>query len=338
MKVAPRDLARFLPKAHAALFYGPDRGLVRERAIELVARIAGDAGDPFRVAEITPAQIKEDPAILADEAQALSLSGGRRVLRLREVGDKEAAALGELLQGAAPAAFLVLEAGDLGKSSSLRKLFEKLPSAACVACYLDDQKTLRQLIEDWQRDHGLKADRGAVEFLIAHLGGDRGVTRQELDKLALHAGPGAARVTLADAEAVIADSSALTLEDLALALGDGDIAAVDRAYGRALAEGSDESGILRAVARHFLRLHQVAGADDRDAAVASLWPPLFWKNRERFLDQLRLWPQDRLAAALGRLTEAEIQVKTSGQPRTALAGRALQEVAAMARRRPAIAR
>ena len=101
MKVAPRDLGRFLKTAEASvaavLFYGPDQGLVRERAIELITRLAGDVRDPFRVAELTPAQLKEDPVRLADEAAALSLTGGRRVLRLREAGDGLTQALSELL-------------------------------------------------------------------------------------------------------------------------------------------------------------------------------------------------------------------------------------------------
>ena len=129
MKVAPRDLGRFLKTAEASvaavLFYGPDQGLVRERAIELITRLAGDVRDPFRVAELTPAQLKEDPVRLADEAAALSLTGGRRVLRLREAGDGLTQALSELLAETTPAAFLVLEAGELGPRSSLRGLFER---------------------------------------------------------------------------------------------------------------------------------------------------------------------------------------------------------------------
>ena len=129
MKVAPRDLGRFLRTAEASvaavLFYGPDQGLVRERAVELITRLAGDVRDPFRVAELTPAQLKEDPVRLADEAAALSLSGGRRVLRLREAGDGLTQALAELLAETVPAAFLVLEAGELGPRSSLRGLFER---------------------------------------------------------------------------------------------------------------------------------------------------------------------------------------------------------------------
>ena len=347
MKVAPRDLPRFFRSAEtsvgAVLFYGPDQGLVRERAVELVARLAGDVRDPFRVAELTPAQLKEDPVRLADEAAALSLTGGRRVLRLREAGDGLAQALGELLEETTPAAFLVLEAGELGPRSSLRVLFERLPRAAAVPCYLDDEEALQQVIADWLKTHRFTADRDAIDFLLARLGGDRGITRQELEKLALYLGPAEMagspapaprRLTLADAEAVVGDSSALTLDDLALALADGDSAALDRAYRRALEEGSDAIAILRAAARHLLRLHQVASAEDSRAAIKALRPPVFFKLEQRFLTQLRLWPVSRLAEALDRLIQAEARIKTNVQPRDAIAERALLDVAGLARARP----
>src|SRR5215813_9909933 len=103
MKIAPRDAARFLrsaeTKVSAVLLYGPDQGLVRERAVELVGRIAGDVRDPFRVAELTSAQLKDDPVRLADEAAQLSLTGGQRVLRLRDAGDGLTQGLGALLEG-----------------------------------------------------------------------------------------------------------------------------------------------------------------------------------------------------------------------------------------------
>ena len=337
MKVAPREQSRFLQAAEASvgavLFYGPDQGLVRERAVTLVARVAGDAADPFRVVELGFPRLKDDPARLADEAAALSLTGGRRVLRLRDAADGLAGPLAELLDGPPPAAFIVIEAGELGPRSALRGLCEKSPAAAAIACYLDDETALAGLLRDWQKQEGLALDGEALDYLVANLGGDRGVTRQELGKLALYVGPGTKRVTLADVEAVIGDSSAVTLDDLVMALGDGDRPGLDRAYARALAEGHEEIAILRAAARHFLRLHQVASAPDPRTAVKALRPPVFYKIEGRFLGQLRAWPATRLGEALERLNRAEIQLKTGAQPKTAVAERALIEIASLARAR-----
>ena len=337
MKVAKPDQGRFLqsadPTVAAVLFYGPDQGLVRERAVGLVARVAGDAADPFRVAELTAAQMKDDPTRLVDEAAALSLSGGRRVLRLREAADGHAEALGELLAGPPPASFLVLEAGDLAPRSALRRVFESAANAAAIACYLDDDEVLGKVIGDALKGYGLAIGQEALAYLIAHLGGDRGVTRQELEKLALYVGPGAKQVTAEDVLAVIGDSSALSLDDLIFALGDGDRAAIDRGYARALMEGNDEIAILRAAARHIMRLHQVAASAEPRLAIKALRPPVFFKLENRFLAQLRLWSADRLGDALNRLNRAEIDIKTGAQPKAAVAERALLEIGGLARSR-----
>jgi DNA polymerase-3 subunit delta len=335
VKIAPRDQARFLQSAAesacAVLFYGPDAGQVSERAEALVAQIAGDAADPFRVAELSLAQVKDDPALLADEAAALSLSGGRRVLRLRNAGDPLAQPLADLFAGPPPAAFLVLEAGELGPRSALRSVFERGAKTAAIACYLDDEAALKTLITASLKEHGLSIEPDALEFLLDRLGADRAITRSELEKLALYAssgsGPGLVKVTLAQAEAVVGDSSAMSLDDLVFAFGDGDGEALDRAYDRALAEGNDEIMMLRACARHLLRLAQVAEATDPRAALKTLRPPVFFKFETRFLGQSKRWTSRRVTEALLRLQRAEFAIKTGAQPKAAVAEQALFELA-----------
>jgi len=333
LKIAPRDQARFLRTAAstvaAVLFYGPDRGQVSEQADALVAAVAGDAADPFRVAELSLAQIKDDPALLADEAAALSLSGGRRVLRLKDAADALAQPLADLFADALPAAFLVLEAGELGPRSALRAVFERGAEMAAIACYLDEAVALKGLIEATMKERGHSIEAEAIAYLQGRLGQDRAITRSELEKLALYAGPVGRRVTLADAEAVVGDSAALSLDDLVFAIADGDGAALDRAYGHALAEGNEEIRILLAVGRHLARLAQVAGAADARSAMKSLRPPVFFKLESRFLAQLRRWSAPNIAEGLARLQRAEFAIKTGAQPKSAVAQRALFDVAAL---------
>src|SRR5262249_45477030 len=87
MKITGRNIASFLSGTDgavaAALFYGPDTGLVKERADRLAAAIVGDLADPFRVSELTPERLRDEPSLLSDEAAALTFGGGRRVVRLR---------------------------------------------------------------------------------------------------------------------------------------------------------------------------------------------------------------------------------------------------------------
>ena len=129
MKLAGRQVAAFLrdappPELLAVLLYGPDEGLVRERARLLAGKVVEDIRDPFRVATLTGPDLKADPALLADEAAAISLTGGKRLVRLRAAGDDCAKALEAVLDGPAADAFIVVEAGDLPEDVEFREHVE----------------------------------------------------------------------------------------------------------------------------------------------------------------------------------------------------------------------
>ncbi len=327
MKIATRDIERFLqaPPAgvRAILLYGPDGGLVRERARALVSFAAGDPGDPFRIAELSSGEIKSDPARLTDEAAALAFGGGRRAVRLRDAEESAAPAVKNLLEGTPGDSLVVAEAGDLPARSALRKLFETSAAAAAVPCYRDDERALTNLAGQTLRTAGLKASADALAYLAANLGGDRMTTRRELDKLLLYMGaggqePAPGQVTLEDAQACIGDSAALSMDDLAYALGDGDLPAMERALARSLREGANPVAILRAAARHVMRLHLVAGLCAQgtapEAAMKKLRPPPFWKLAPRFRAQVQALSPRILSRALAGLLETERACKRGGAP------------------------
>jgi len=319
----------------AILVYGPDGGLVRERVQRLVKGVVADVKDPFRVAELTPARLKEDPARLADEAAALALTGGRRVVVLRDAGDSQAEIIASFLANPKGDALVVVEGGEMGPRSALRKLFEGADNAAALACYADEGGSLAAVIQEELKTAGLAADPDALAFLIGHLGGDRRLTRSEMGKLVVYMG-GAGRVRLEDAVACVGDSAALSMDDLALAAADGDHATAQRVLDRLLREGTPPVSVLRALARHFLRLHLAAGlvAQGRspEQALAALKPPVIFKVADRVKRQLSRWPAETVGRALEVLTEAEIDCKTTGMPAAEICSRALMQLARAAGR------
>ena len=340
MKIAPADADRFArapdPNCAAVLVYGPDGGLVRERARRIALSVVEDLADPFRVTELTAASLRDDPARLSDETSALSLIGGRRVVRLRDAGDAAAANLRDVLPSASAADVLVVvEAGDLGPRSTLRKLFENAANGAALACYPDDARALATVIREILGQAGLTATPDAMAYLADHLGADRMVTRMELEKLATYA-LGASEVTLDDVEAVVGDSAATTLDDIVFSTAAGDLRDLDRALQRAFDEGVNAVAVVRASQRHFQRLHRAAGAvasgRTPDQAMKALRPPVFFKRGAAFLGQLSAWSADRLGGALEMLTEAEIDCKSTGIPAEAACRRALLAIARRAAR------
>lgn len=324
------------PKARAVLVYGADAGLVNERVASLIASVLEDPTDPFRLSRLPADDVLKDPARLSDEAAALSLVGGRRVVLVEDAGDTLAPLLEDWLEHALGDALVVIKAGELAQRSKLRKLFESAAEAAALACYRDEDAGLGRVIRAHLSDAGFEVSSDALGFLEAHLGGDRQVTRRELEKLMLYKTGHGTRVELDDAEACVGDSRLVTLDDLAFAVGAGDLAALERRLNRCYQEGQNPIAVVRAVTRHFQRLHLVAGLVDQGQplgdALKRLRPPVFWKVAEPFKAQCRGWSQERLGRILGDLVGTEIACKETGQPSELLVARTLLSIAANAPR------
>jgi DNA polymerase-3 subunit delta len=320
---APDDAAR------AILVYGPDTGLVRERADALARTVVKDLSDPFLVAELTPAHLREVPTLIADEAAAIALTGGRRVVRMRDATDAIAAQVEQFLEGSPGDALVILQAGDLNPRSALRKLCEDSPNAAAVPCYADDERSLERVIHETLAAENIRVSADAMAYLCANLGADRGLSRSELEKLALYVGAGN-EVSLADAASSVGNSSALSLDDVVMAAAGGDATAADRALSRSYAEGSNPVTVLRAMARHLMRLQLARGKIDEGAtpevAMKALRPPVFFKAAGPFRNQLRQWNSTRIAQALSLVLEAEQQCKQTGMPADSLCGRAILQI------------
>lgn len=334
MKLGFRDIEPFLkkpdPKALAILVYGPDEGLVRERATALAKQAVTDASDPFATAEYTGGQLSDNPSQLLDEAQSISMLGGKRVIRVRDATDKIEPIVKSALEAMKPGCNLVvLEAGDLWPASKLRKLFEESPNAAAVPCYIDDARDLTKILSEELRNRGYSISSDALQYMAANVVGDRGVARGEAEKLSIYMG-GYKDIGLEDVIASVGGSAQLPLEDLARTAASGNVAEADRILSHLLREGESPVRILRVMLDHFTRLHVTKarmGSDGLDLALKKLRPPLFFKHKDAFMGQLNGWSFQMMEQALNIISSAEAKCKQTGSVPEVILGRAVLSLA-----------
>jgi DNA polymerase-3 subunit delta len=331
---AERFLARLPDRIGAVLLFGPDQGLVRERAEQLAGTIVDDLRDPFRVAELDGSTLADDPARLAAEAAALSMTGGRRLVRVRSAGNALADVFEPFLARFEPGAFVVVEGGDLAKGSNLREVFEEAKNAAAVPCYLDSAETISNLVRSSLKAEGIAIDADALDEAVSLLGADRGTTRRELEKFLLYA-HGQGRVTREDVRAIMGDEAEARIEDVCDAAGTGDADRLDLALERLWNAGVSPIGVLRVAMGHFQRLALAKTQSDKgespDTIAKRMRPPLHFLRLGDFRVQLRSLSPERLGETLDLLLETEALCKSTGVPAEAACGRALFTVAAWAR-------
>ncbi|MEO1041206.1 MAG: DNA polymerase III subunit delta [Pseudomonadota bacterium] len=345
-----KDIEAFLrapgDETVVALIYGPEQGLVHERATRAAKQVAEDLADPWRSISLTE-QEAGDAARLTDEAAAQSFLGGRRVIRVRAAGTGVAGAVSSLLKAAeagtlSSAGLVIVEAGDLKKSSALRKACEGSAKAVAIGCYPEGQRDLMGAVRQQLADEAITISDEAMTMLVAVLADDRGVLRQELEKLILYCGPAKIRshepyqVTVEDVANCLAgapqeDSFAIA----SLTLG-GRPKSLSEALAAAEAAGVSVISLLRMTQNRIQRLlpaaMAIAQGEGAGAAMKRMKPPVFFKEQDETLRQLKAWPLPHLERAAAEIYRAEAACKRTGAPDQSIAERALLRLAAAGQR------
>lgn len=339
MKLQARQIDGFLKSpdksARAILVYGPDQGLVKERAKIIGLTIATDLNDPFNAAHLTGEMIESDPSRFFDEVNALSLMGGARLIRITDVDNKFAAHLKDWLKSnPADGSVVVIEGGVLGPRDALRKHCEEAINAASLPCYVPDERDMANFIRDQVKEQGKTIDNDAMAFLARALRGDRDVARMEIEKCCLYVGSSQNQITLSNAQASCGETGDQGLDDLIDATFNHDPLRSLGIFRRIIDEGTDIIVVERSLQNHIRRLHQVKidieeNGQSIEIAMKKLQPPVFFKQEDKFKSQINKFSSAYLRKILARLSEIEGETKRTGTPSKTLMSDALLKLASL---------
>ena len=336
MKATKANIGRAVDQPDAAvrfyLFHGPDEAQSRA----LATRLSESMGASRYL--IGAGGLKSDPASLADEAGALSLFGGKRVLWIEPATRDIEGAVSALLLGADIESPVIAIAGALTKTSGLLKLAEASPLAIAHAAYAPEGKDAERMVTDVGRRFGLKIGPAVAARLADACGNDQAIVSQELQKFALYidASPHTPKEldhgAIDDVGAAGGESDFQRLGDLALS---GDIEALTDELMRLPSGGNEGIPVVRSLQRRLLMLAPARARIERgeriDAVMASLGRALFWKDKGKVQQMLQKWSADDLATAADRAGKLERSLIFTSAPEREALGEELFAIARKAR-------
>lgn len=337
------EVDRFLKSPDKAktlyLVYGPDRGLVSERA-EILAKSTGiDLSDTFSTIKLDANELASDPVRLIDEAYTVAMFGGDRLIWIRNAGNQKevAANIDSVLEDPPEAVKLIVEAGDLKKGTGLRAIVEKSPNGVTLPCYADNATALNTLIDNTFSESGQRLSLDARRYIQEHIGGDRRASRGELEKLVLY-GLGEDEITLDMARACIGDASSTSFDDVVDAVITGKLADFDDAMQTFIAAGSNPQPLLAAAIRQFqqldlLRAEMEKSGRPASAVVASAKPPVFFARRKTVEMALTRWTAQGIRHALRRLQDCVLESRMNAALTVPVARTALLAITIQSARR-----
>jgi len=297
------------PDVRLFLVFGQDESAVADIAAQMAAQL----GATERI-DLDSDRIRNDPALLADEASALSLFGDKRYIRLNFRREEGLAAVENLLEISGDANPVIAIAGNLTKASKLRKLAESHSRAMAHICYMPEEGTAAASIMAYAATLGLKLDRSLGARIARYTGQDRKLAQAELEKLALYydaAPERPATVEVAAFEALSAETGEENVGGLVNQVMSGELRALGRELASAREMGVDAIRIIRALQRRVALLSSLRAKVDAGSnagAVVKATRSIFFKEADEFVKQLGRWPSARLAGLNGHLLSVEAKL------------------------------
>ena len=336
------EVDRFIQRPDSAfrvvLLYGPDIGLVTERA-EILAKNTGvDLKDPFSTIRLNADDVAADKSRLADEAFTIGMFGGERLIRVSGSTRRNLAdAVKPILANAPQDAWIIIEAGDLARSAGLRSAFEKSKTGIALPCYQDNDKAIEMIINEEIVEKGLTIGRETISMLKPLLGGDRMASRNELRKLALYC-LDQDSVSQNDIREIVGDASQLDTNDIVDAVATGDMKGLQENLQRILVSGVSPDMLLIFTLRHFQILHEMRGKMEHDrtpvsSLVKGARPPIHFARQSLVSKAITKWPMQNLAKAMTRLDKASFDARANPNLGQAIAGTNLLALTLEASRR-----
>ncbi|MEQ1510478.1 MAG: DNA polymerase III subunit delta [Sphingopyxis sp.] len=329
---AARAIARFNPDIRLYLFGGSDESGSAALRDQVVATIGTDA-ERF---DVSLYSVKEDPALIADEAASISLFGGARWISISVnsgSGDELLPSIENLLGASAAGNPVIITISGLTAKSRLMKIAERDDRCMAVISYPIEAKDVERTIAGLAAPLGLVIDRVVGAAIAESTGRDRGLMAREVEKLALYcdASPGErTAAALADWQAIGADIDGNDLNSIINATFGGKVAALPLALAELDNGGALDIRLVRALASraHLLTRLRISVENGMPVGqvMAAQGKAIFWKERDDVQRQLARWDAPRLARVIARLHRLESDLKAPDNAGALLVRQAVMEI------------
>jgi DNA polymerase-3 subunit delta len=320
------------PDVRLYLFHGPDEAQSRAlggRVLEVLG------ATKFVVAAGT---VKSDPAVLVDEASALSLFGGKRAVWVEPATKDIEAGVAALLEGPSVESPVIAIAGTLPKISQLLKLAEASRLAIAYASYAPEGADAERMVSDIGRRYGLRMAPTVAARIADAAGNDQAIAAQELQKFALYIGASTEAPKELDhsaIDAVGAENAEGDFQRLADLAFDGQMQELSDELALLSSSGSEAIPAVRSLQRRLLMLAPLRARVERgesvDAVLTSLGRSLFFKDKSRVHRMLSRWSASGLATAAERVGQLERSLMFTKAPEREALGEELLAIARKAR-------
>ncbi len=301
-------------KFKGALICGPNWELLNRLKNQAVRNFVSSHPDG-EVVRFSDPDLVADAGRLLEELQSISMFGADKLVLVDAASSTVHKACISAISVGWSDCLLLVTAGDLKKSSPLRKEFEASPDLAISVCFDQSAAELREFSASFMSGLGVAIDRDAIDLVVDAVGGNAALLQSELGKLASYAGDNGT-LSVTDIVEIIAGNEAASMDSLIDAVFTGRADAAVQAITTLQQQGQQPASVLIALTNHCTLLVEMASALETgrraDTVIKEWRPPIFFKRHGALAAQLAVCslPQLLLAAERLRVANSEVRRKS----------------------------
>ena len=293
-----------LEKLKVALFYGENLGLKSEFKKKIK-----DINKGSHI-NFTQEEILNNEINFFRELNNTSLFSENKIIYIENCTDKILKIIEDYLDDNTQSK-MILFSDNLEKRSKLRNLFEKTEKYNCVACYPDNDVTLRNIILNKLKNfQGL--DRENINSILNTSSNDRYKLLNEIEKInSFFSNKKITHKELKNLLNIEVNEDFNLLKNEIL---NGNKVKSNHLLTTTLLEPEKTIYYLAILNQRLHKLSEISDLKKNlslTAAIAKLRPPIFWTEKNNFLNQAKIWKKEKINKVLESTYNLEISAKSN---------------------------
>ncbi len=319
MKIDPLfyeyNLKNSSEKINIIFLHGTNSGLVEllyKKTIELL-RI--DTNDPFNVSKINGNEFKDNPTVLHDNINTLSVFSEKRFILLDLMDITINKSLESIILESVKTEnnnyLLLIKATNL-KLSSFIKYFMNINNAILVPCYEEKINTIHSKLSDLFSKHKIKFKVDFIKNLSLKFSENSLTNEMELEKLDIFL-TNSKNVTEEMILALVSRNDDVNLNKIIENCSNGNPREAITIFENIYENQTTSMTLIRMFFNHFKLIERVLlrfeNSKNLINIIENIKPPIFFKKKEFIIFQCKVWNLKLINIILVRLIELELRCK-----------------------------
>ena len=288
------------------LFYGENIGLKDDFKIKIKTN---NSYKNCEFLNFEQDEMLKNDNILFNEISNISLFDKNKVFFITNATDKILEQIKEI-EPLLEKQIIYLFSGVLEKKSKLRSYFEKSENCATIACYEDNEITIKKIIQERLKDFsGLTIQN--INLILQSCNLDRAKLKNELKKIIVFFQD--KKIETESLETLLdinLNHNFNLLKDQALL---GNKENTNKLLSETIFEPEKSVLYLSLMNQRLMRIAEIKNIETNsiEKAVNSLKPPIFWKEKNNFISQANKWNKNKIKHALDKTYSLEKVLKNN---------------------------